>query len=231
MVLSQASQSDTRFNTYSPVSLEGRQNHAVLALHKPRLLRAPVALQVGLRRIRVCSCKANFPAFFPDARCRLGIVRVPMVSTASTLTPPRHSWHPRAFSRDIHTLTNRSRVNPGHYVLWVDRSNRVRIHEMVRDYEVDVIPLIRPSTARSARKKGPGSQTRHRSRKPQTRNKFAQMSRSVNVVNIFREGEPDPQSAPKVCVSPLRLCFAGRASAKAGLLLPRKRIVLIKRIR
>jgi hypothetical protein len=48
------------------------------------------------------------------------------------------------------------------------------------------------------------------------RNKFAQMSRFVNVVNIpniFREEEPDPQSGPpKVCVSPLRLCLrAGRA--------------------
>ena len=37
-------------------------------------------------------------------------------------------------------LTNRSRVNPGHYALWVDRSYRVRIHEMARDYEVDGIP-------------------------------------------------------------------------------------------
>jgi hypothetical protein len=33
-------------------------------------------------------------------------------------------------------LTNRSRTNIG-YVLWLERSDRVRIHEMVRDYEVD----------------------------------------------------------------------------------------------
>jgi hypothetical protein len=33
-------------------------------------------------------------------------------------------------------LTNRSRTNTG-YVLWVERSDRVRIHEMARDYEVD----------------------------------------------------------------------------------------------
>jgi hypothetical protein len=32
-------------------------------------------------------------------------------------------------------LTNPSRVNPGHYVLWMDRSYRVRIHEKARDYE------------------------------------------------------------------------------------------------
>jgi hypothetical protein len=38
-------------------------------------------------------------------------------------------------------LTNRSRENPGHYVLWVDRSYRVRIHEMARDYEVDDIRM------------------------------------------------------------------------------------------
>ena len=35
-------------------------------------------------------------------------------------------------------LTNRSRTNTG-YVLWVERSDRVRIHEMARDYEVDGI--------------------------------------------------------------------------------------------
>lgn len=32
--------------------------------------------------------------------------------------------------------TNRSRTNTG-YVLWVERSDRVRIHEMARDYDVD----------------------------------------------------------------------------------------------
>jgi hypothetical protein len=37
-------------------------------------------------------------------------------------------------------LTNRSRVNPGHYVLWVDRSYRVRIHDLARDYEVEGVP-------------------------------------------------------------------------------------------
>jgi hypothetical protein len=36
-------------------------------------------------------------------------------------------------------LTNRSRKNIG-YVLWLDRSDRVRIHEMARDYEVDGVP-------------------------------------------------------------------------------------------
>ena len=34
-------------------------------------------------------------------------------------------------------LTNRSRTNPGRYVLWLERSDRVRIHEMARDYEVE----------------------------------------------------------------------------------------------
>jgi hypothetical protein len=37
-------------------------------------------------------------------------------------------------------LTNRSRTNPGNYVLWVDRSYRVRIHEKARNYEVEGIP-------------------------------------------------------------------------------------------
>jgi len=37
-------------------------------------------------------------------------------------------------------LTNRSRANPGNYVLWLDRSYRVRIHEKAHDYEVDGIP-------------------------------------------------------------------------------------------
>ncbi len=37
-------------------------------------------------------------------------------------------------------LTNRSRTNPGNYVLWLDHSYRVRIHGMARDYEVDDIP-------------------------------------------------------------------------------------------
>jgi hypothetical protein len=36
-------------------------------------------------------------------------------------------------------LTNRSRKNIG-YVLWLSRSDRVRIHEMARDYEADGIP-------------------------------------------------------------------------------------------
>ena len=34
---------------------------------------------------------------------------------------------------------NRSRKNNG-YVLWLNRSDRVRIHEMLCDYEVDSIP-------------------------------------------------------------------------------------------
>lgn len=37
-------------------------------------------------------------------------------------------------------LTNRSRTNPGNYVLWMDHSCRVQIHAMARDYEVDDIP-------------------------------------------------------------------------------------------
>jgi hypothetical protein len=36
-------------------------------------------------------------------------------------------------------LTNRSRTNTG-YVLWLERADRVRIHEMPSDYEVDGIP-------------------------------------------------------------------------------------------
>jgi hypothetical protein len=35
-------------------------------------------------------------------------------------------------------LTNRSRTNAG-YVLWLERSDRVRIHKMARDYDVDGI--------------------------------------------------------------------------------------------
>lgn len=37
-------------------------------------------------------------------------------------------------------LTNRARANPGNYVLWLDRSDRVRIHEKARDYEVADVP-------------------------------------------------------------------------------------------
>ena len=36
-------------------------------------------------------------------------------------------------------LTNRSRTNTG-YVLWLERSDRVRIHEMACDYEVEGVP-------------------------------------------------------------------------------------------
>jgi hypothetical protein len=83
-------------------------------------------------------------------------------------------------------------------------------------------PRIRCRPARSAQKRSPASPTSRPGSRPRTGNKFAQMSRSVNVVNIpniFREEEPDPQSGPpKGCVSPLRLCFTGRASAKTGLL-------------
>jgi hypothetical protein len=34
-------------------------------------------------------------------------------------------------------FTNRSRTNPGGYALWLQRSDRIRIHEMARDYEVE----------------------------------------------------------------------------------------------
>jgi hypothetical protein len=54
-------------------------------------------------------------------------------------------------------LTNRTRKNAG-YVLWLNRSTRVRIHEAVLDYEVDAVPTepdtqgtcdicVEPSTA------------------------------------------------------------------------------------
>ncbi len=36
-------------------------------------------------------------------------------------------------------LTNRSRAYPGNYVLWLSRSDRVRIHRMAVDYEVEGI--------------------------------------------------------------------------------------------
>jgi hypothetical protein len=36
-------------------------------------------------------------------------------------------------------LTNRSRANPGNYVLWVSGADRVRIHQMALDYEVEGI--------------------------------------------------------------------------------------------
>jgi hypothetical protein len=37
-------------------------------------------------------------------------------------------------------LTNRTRTNPGSYVLLLNRSDHVRIHEKTRDYEVDDVP-------------------------------------------------------------------------------------------
>jgi hypothetical protein len=51
------------------------------------------------------------------------------------------------------------------YVLWVERSDRVRIHEMVRDYEVDVIPTDPLQTCEICTKKSPASPT---SRRPET---------------------------------------------------------------
>ncbi len=36
-------------------------------------------------------------------------------------------------------LTNRGRVNPGNYVLWLNRTDRERIHQMAVDYEVEGI--------------------------------------------------------------------------------------------
>lgn len=38
-------------------------------------------------------------------------------------------------------LTDRSRANPGNYVLWLRRADRARIHRMAVDYEVDGISL------------------------------------------------------------------------------------------
>jgi hypothetical protein len=60
-------------------------------------------------------------------------------------------------------LTNRTRANDG-YVLWLNRSERVKVHNMVRDYEVDgvyfeadpessceiCVQLSRPSSSRNA---------------------------------------------------------------------------------
>ena len=86
--------------------------------------------------------------------------------------------------------------------MWVDRSCRVRIHEMARNYEVEDTRTVRSRTARSAQKKSTVSPARRLCRKRSTKSRLAQMSRCVNVVNIVREGEPDPQSGPpKGCVS------------------------------
>ena len=38
------------------------------------------------------------------------------------------------------SLTTRSRAYPGNFILWLDPSDRVRIHEKVLDYEVDGVP-------------------------------------------------------------------------------------------
>lgn len=62
-------------------------------------------------------------------------------------------------------LTNRERVNPGNYVLWLNRSDRVRIHEKVLDYEVGGVPTKPMPTARSAWKRSTVSPTRRLSRK------------------------------------------------------------------
>ena len=50
----------------------------------------------------------------------------------------------------------------------------------------------------------------------------------VNIPNIFREEEPDPQSGPpKRCVSPLGLCLRARRAQRPACFLARKRIALI----
>ena len=107
--------------------------------------------------------------------------------------PQRPSPAPERKTGDILTslgLTSRSRVNPGHYLLWVDRSYRVRIHQIARDYEVDDILTgpIRNCDICTKKEHGvpgatPGPETVDQER-------LAQMSQSVNVVNILREEEP-----------------------------------------
>lgn len=53
-------------------------------------------------------------------------------------------------------LTNRSRVNPGNYVLWVSRAERVRIHHMAVDYEVEDISSEPIENCEICAKKGRG---------------------------------------------------------------------------
>jgi hypothetical protein len=53
-------------------------------------------------------------------------------------------------------LTNRSRKSNG-YALWLNRSDRVRIHEMPRDYEVDGVPTEPIQTCEICTKKEHGA--------------------------------------------------------------------------
>ncbi len=53
-------------------------------------------------------------------------------------------------------LTNRSRKSNG-YALWLNRSDRVRIHEMPRDYEVDGVPTEPIQTCEICTKKERGA--------------------------------------------------------------------------
>jgi hypothetical protein len=54
------------------------------------------------------------------------------------------------------SLTNRGRVNPGNYVLWLDRTDRERIHRLAVDYEVDGISPEPVENCEICVKKDPG---------------------------------------------------------------------------
>ena len=70
-------------------------------------------------------------------------------------------------------LTYRGRVNPGNYVLWVSRADRVRIHRMAVDYEVEGISSEPAQNCEICAKKSRAPPTKRSSRKLRTRSEFA----------------------------------------------------------
>jgi hypothetical protein len=77
---------------------------------------------------------------------------------------------------------------PREFVLWLDRSDRVRIQEM-NPTKSTASPPTRSRTERSLQKKG-GVPARRLGRKRSSRSKFAQMSGRVNVMNVVWGREP-----------------------------------------
>jgi hypothetical protein len=82
-------------------------------------------------------------------------------------------------------LTNRDRTNTG-YVLNLERSTRVRIHQMARDYEYRLVPKLR-SLQRGCYL--PASLPRS-TLEAANKNRSGQLKPTVNIVDVVNLGQP-----------------------------------------
>jgi hypothetical protein len=142
-----------------------------------------------------------------------GLTTAMSLDLASRGEPPRLNERKVGYILTSLGLTNRSRKSNG-YALWLNRSDRVRIHEMPRDYEVDGVPTEPIQTCEICTKKEHGADETSTDAVNQKQACPDVVKRERRERCLRRKAPVEPKSA-KVVPSP-RSEHGGRRQVKRG---------------